>query len=320
MKNQFYILSLAALLAACGSEEDPIMESQQDEAAERHPIVLVGWGSSRAESPLEDSVTSFGVQATKIDSKGQTQTVFPGYQVNWDATLDWHYDGVGSQYLRYWDSRATSYTFTAYAPYTDDASLSSDGTLTLTGISADNDWMVATTRRTIKSAIDIDVIDGTTIAKQSTYYEAVPLAFHHLMAEIEFKIYNEYADNVVITNFVASNIAKEIATTANYVAPVDGEYLYLENFDEKSYDNYTDILYVHADPLMVYGPDSDYAVTVGDPFLVLPQPFGTDNTIYITISYDVNGQSFSDGTIALTDGWQPGTHYTYYLGIRAYSY
>ncbi len=319
MKNQCCILSIGFLLAACGSEEEPSFDPRQVDT-ESHPIEFAFSKSSRADSPLEDFATSFGVHANKTDASGSSQIVFPNYQVNWDAFSDWHYAGIGDQYLRYWDPKAKAYEFTAYAPYADNATYDSDGQLTLSGISADEDWMIACTQRTISSATDTDLIDGTSIAKQKAYYDAVPLAFHHLMAKIQFKIYNEFTDDVVITNFVASNIEKEIATTANYVAPIDGEYLYLENFQEKSYDNYTDILFTHADPLMVYGPGSDYAVNVGEEFRVLPQPFGSDNALYVTISYDVNGQRFSDGTIILTDGWQPGTSYTYYLRIRAYSY
>lgn len=84
-------------------------------------------------TPLETYATSFKVWGYKnlsfeAGEYGTTQTVFPGFLVNWAAntaattstnTHDWEYVGQGDdQTVKYWDLDAKAYRFFAVAPAT----------------------------------------------------------------------------------------------------------------------------------------------------------------------------------------------------------
>lgn len=80
-----------------------------------------------AGAPLSESATTFNVwgyknMAYSAEVYGETQTVFPGYQVEWhDGTAattntntnNWEYVGISDQTIKFWDWSAQAYRFFA---------------------------------------------------------------------------------------------------------------------------------------------------------------------------------------------------------------
>ncbi|MCC8071075.1 MAG: fimbrillin family protein [Bacteroidales bacterium] len=308
------LLTLVACSGVDPSEQEPDAPLAADPIQLAPSLTLEG----RSSSSLTDVATTFSLWATKTASSGAVQAVMDGYSVEWSSASGWQYDGVSGQSLRYWDNTATAYTFTAVAPATTLASVSSDGQITITDITASENWLVARLERTRSPLSDTDILDSSsTLSAPSVLSATVGLPFHHLMAEIEFRVYNEYYEDVEVSYFWAKATTEAIATEATYVAPVNGEYFYLENFDEDSYDSYTDHLFSYDDPVIVTAHDPTTAVSIGEPIRVLPQPFGADNRLYIQVGYFLDGGNVTSDIITLQDGWQPNTHYTYIIAIRA---
>ncbi len=138
MKKIMLIITAASLIVGCASDE-----IRNDVATD----VAIGFDSysnlatkASSSAVLESYHNTFGVWGYKTVSGTETavmerivSSVSKSYKVthndeNGNGSADWDYDGsTGSalgQYLKYWDKTASKYQFDAYAPYSDNASIS----------------------------------------------------------------------------------------------------------------------------------------------------------------------------------------------------
>lgn len=165
----------------------------------------------------------------------------------------WGYDqeavGGKRQIIRYWDLAYPQYDFVAYSPYnatpttypastasgvmTSPLSPTAAHTLSISGVTgnfpvedrgANIDWLWAKTRRTMSIPKDVDMIKPDNIAPVITERTAdVPLAFHHLLAKVKFRVKYRDQGEETVTGYVT---ALSITSTQGFVATAD--------FDETS--------------------------------------------------------------------------------------
>lgn len=131
MKKSYFLMAVAATMFAACSQSDMLNETQAQDEAQAIGFSTYSNKATRVitGSDLESYHQTFGVWAFKT-YEGNETAVMPNYQVmhndlNGSGSFDWDYDGDNAptgQSLKYWDKRA-SYTFCAYAPYCESASI-----------------------------------------------------------------------------------------------------------------------------------------------------------------------------------------------------
>lgn len=142
------LMGLVVLMGCSGEHVVAPQESEpQPQPQEEDGPVAISFANDLSEETavtranLEDVHNNFKVWAYKNmsydnsnEEYGSTQTVMPGYTVNWVAntaytttsnTHDWEYVGLGTdQTIKYWDFGAQAYRFFAVAPATADTEFS----------------------------------------------------------------------------------------------------------------------------------------------------------------------------------------------------
>ena len=129
------LVSFVSLVSSCGGGGDDDLGAPQTVAQNNEMVPITFNGSQGSEAtitradgtPLHDAgVNQFNVWGYK-NMTSETQTVFPGYQVNWGAntaytttsnTNNWEYVGISDQTIKYWDWSAQAYRFFAATGWT----------------------------------------------------------------------------------------------------------------------------------------------------------------------------------------------------------
>lgn len=208
------------LIAGCSSSAEPdgpTTQPQPQQSPMAFRACLPSTFSSR--SDLSDIFTDFAVVAWKGEGATRQNVMCHDdgspYQVRYLAD-EWVYDITDLdghlQYLKYWDFAATSYTFSAYAPYTVydgvtgsyvaasslySIGIDADGDVHIDGITANYatssvpTWMVARLGRTTSPLLDTDLLaPSLTLPALAALNSNVPLVFHRVLSEIEFRAYS----------------------------------------------------------------------------------------------------------------------------------
>ena len=122
------LIILWLTLVSCGGGGDDDLGAPQTAAVNNELVPITFNGSQGVEAavtrasgtPLSEKAQQFHVWGYK--DMPTTQTVFPGYQVNWVAntayttttnTNGWEYVGISDQSIKYWDWSANAYRFFA---------------------------------------------------------------------------------------------------------------------------------------------------------------------------------------------------------------
>ena len=133
------IITLLTLVSCGGGGSDDLGAPQT--AGQKEELVPITFnGSQGIESavtrasgtPLSEKAQHFHVWGYKNIQNSPTQTVFPGYQVDWVAntaytttsnTNGWEYVGISDQTIKYWDWGAQAYRFFAATKFDKNAAV-----------------------------------------------------------------------------------------------------------------------------------------------------------------------------------------------------
>lgn len=130
------------------------------------PHYLVGYGAAWAGGdgydPTAAGATTFGDQSSTVDGKSY-----------------WFYEGLNSQFLKYWDTTAKAYYFYAHAPWT------SNG-VEFTPSTRKMEWKTAITQG---NTVNSSVMYGAKKVDNYNGYADVPIPFTRLNAEVEIGFY-----------------------------------------------------------------------------------------------------------------------------------
>lgn len=124
------LIILCLTLVSCGGGGDDDLGAPQTAAVNNELVPITFNGSQGVEAavtrasgtPLSEKAQHFHVWGYKNMSNSETQTVFPGYQVDWHDnsaattttnTNGWEYVGISDQTIKYWDWGAKAYRFFA---------------------------------------------------------------------------------------------------------------------------------------------------------------------------------------------------------------
>ena len=128
------LIILCLTLVSCGGGGNDDLAAPQTAAVNNELVPITFNGSQGIEAavtrasgtPLSEKAQQFHVWGYK-NMTSETQTVFPGYQVDWVAntaytttsnTNNWEYVGISDQTIKYWDWGAKAYRFFAVTGYT----------------------------------------------------------------------------------------------------------------------------------------------------------------------------------------------------------
>ena len=196
-KSYLMIAAAAALFAACSSndtfkdvdtQEIPISFEPFTENVTKAAITGADNAARITALAGEGGFVVYGYKSKDNFSTKETPDIFAGKNVYWDTQSSvWKYDG-----LRFWDKNA-KYNFYAVAPYqpTDNATYAIQGDpaaanfgrITITGATSarsdrSDDYLID--RDGNKGVLGSDHTSGTN--------ENVHMAFHHVMAKLNFAI------------------------------------------------------------------------------------------------------------------------------------
>ncbi len=187
--SQIGILCLISMitlltLVSCGGGGDDDLGAPQTAAVNNELVPITFNGSQGVEAtvtrasgtPLHDAgVSQFHVWGYKnMTSETQTvstQTVFPGYQVNWGAntayttttnTNNWEYVGISDQTIKYWDWAATAYRFFAATNFDKEATVPA----TVAGYDANKSYKSNETNETYS----VSMLANTADIKDNLYF------------------------------------------------------------------------------------------------------------------------------------------------------
>lgn len=130
------IILCLTLVSSCGGGGSDDLGAPQTAGQKEELVPITFNGSQGIESavtrasgtPLSEKAKQFHVWGYKnMQNNSSTQTVFPGYQVDWGAntaytttsnTNNWEYVGISDQTIKYWDWSAQAYRFFAVTGWT----------------------------------------------------------------------------------------------------------------------------------------------------------------------------------------------------------
>ena len=229
-----YILC-GMLCIGCSSDDNDSRPVEQVPLAFGAGIVSddEGSGTTRADMTsalIEKGYSQIGVCGFKYVGESDVQTVLPNYNVIYDEQLfnyyntaeHWGYDGLtnitgNAQYLKYWDDENPRYQFVGYAPYATGTATNKyvevagkdagqyvqfnnflQGNVTY---SIANDFILAHYERNTTDArksnwYNTDVMSGImNTGSDVVLHDHVPLSFHRLTSVVEFRIFQQVAEN-----------------------------------------------------------------------------------------------------------------------------
>lgn len=309
MRKYLFLLATAAIFAACSSDNDPALDSQNKGDEE----VAIGFGSSFVSKTTRGEITtdwfktngnSFGVYGFKYgEDNAETVQLYTNEKVTYNNN-DW-----SNPTKRYWDKSVVSdYHFYAYAPYSDAAGVVS---FTRTGASAGDacGFTYKLGNSVVTPADDADAIDLVVARVINTDYNQcyypgtstasdghVTFIFHHALSKLSFEVKKD--EELEDMDIVITDLDVAFPT----VGP-DGDITWVQ--DDKDNDG-GNVIYngltepdkdTQKDPLL---DDGDQEVTGtkapvdGVPeYIVTPSEDGESHTIEISVTYEI---TYPDGT------------------------
>ena len=334
------LISMITLLTlvSCGGGDDDL-GAPQTTAATNELVPITFNGSQGVEAavtraggtPLHDAgVNQFHVWGYK-NMTSETQTVFPGYQVDWGAntaytttsnTNNWEYVGISDQTIKYWDWSAAAYRFFAVTGWTGTASPATvaeyDATKTYKAGETDDTYSVSMLANTadIKETLYFSRLwystGNPTDYPDKQFGKPVTLEFVQPYARVRF-IYTYVYPREGITlseqSFLptdGSQIKRKGIVKVTY--PLSGAVTkesYLTTLDETS-----DSTYICED----FDPEVDtkvYTTCDNGWYTVLPNL--TQGSYTLTVS--INGLEKTAVVPAEYMQWKPGYSYTYIFKI-----
>jgi hypothetical protein len=180
MKKSIFIIAATALVISCASNDVKNDILQEEMSIGFDSFSSLATKSSSAAN-LEAYHQTFGVWGYKTVNASESavmerivSSVSKSYQVKYNdsgnGSADWDYDGTAGsalgQFLKYWDKTASKYQFDAYAPYSDNASISNHVISIANGQYAANENLQATLSETLNTEVFSG--DGSTSTTAST--------------------------------------------------------------------------------------------------------------------------------------------------------
>lgn len=237
MKKSIFIIAATALVISCASNDI------KNDVVNEIPIGFDTYSNlatkASSSSNLEDYHQTFGVWGYKTVNSTESavmervvSTVSKSYEVKYNddgnGSADWDYDGtVGSslgQFLKYWDKTASKYQFDAYAPYSDNASISNHVISIAAGQYAANENLQASLSETLNTAVFTGT--GVTSTTASTDWmmpaasyirnaangtmssDIVNLEFKHLLSKviIVVKTKDDFPFDITLSSLSLNNV------------------------------------------------------------------------------------------------------------------
>ena len=264
MKKSLFIIAAAALVVGCASND------VKNDITQEIPIGFDSYSNlatkASTSTDLETYHTTFGVWGYKTVSGTETpvmqrtvevnnENVIRSYQVTYDnsgnGSADWDYDGTAGtalgQFLKYWDKTASKYQFDAYAPYSDNASISNHVISIASGQYAANQNLQTSFSETLNTSVFTGT--GATNQTASTDWmtaapyvrnasngvmssDIVNLAFSHILSKviIVVKTKDDFPFNITINSLSLNNVygtgsysgSTSTWTTSGSATSVDG--------------------------------------------------------------------------------------------------
>jgi hypothetical protein len=306
MKKSYLMMAAAAtMLAACSQSDfvnDVPESAPQAIGFENH----IGKSTRAAITSVDDlknangGFTVWGYKSKLTTPDWGTQaTVFNGKNVTWTGSA-WTYSP-----LQYWDKTAT-YKFYAAAPAGDYSIDSATGFVTISDVESakyteSKDYLVTRGAKTQ---------DGTNT-------NTIKFDLHHTMTKVVVKLQRTTDADITVTSLSMSGWDNALGTFA-------------QNSDATP-DNATDTdEWTLATPAVAGDVNfvgngctektvvlnSSDAVTVSDYYIMVPQEIAA-NTLAFTLSYTINGQTFTDhiGTLADKQIWGTDVCITYTVKV-----
>ena len=256
MKKSIFIIAATALVISCASNDI------KNDVVNEIPIGFDTYSNlatkASSSSNLEDYHQTFGVWGYKTVNSTESavmervvSTVSKSYEVkyndNGNGSADWDYDGTAGsalgQFLKYWDKTASKYQFDAYAPYSDNASISNHVISIAAGQYAANENLQASLSETLNTEVFAGTgVTSTTAstdwmmpaasyvrnAENGTMSSAiVNLEFKHLLSKVIIivKTKDDFPFNITLNSLSLDNVhgtgsynGSAWATTANAVS------------------------------------------------------------------------------------------------------
>ena len=238
MKKSIFIIAATALVISCASNDVKNDILQEEMSIGFDSFSSLATKSSSA-TTLESYHQSFGVWGYKTVNSSESavmerivSSVSKSYKVkyndNGNGSADWDYDGTeGSslgQFLKYWDKTASKYQFDAYAPYSDNASISNHVISIANGQYAANENLQTTLSETLNTEVFSGV--GSTSTTASTDWmmpsasyvrnasggtmasDIVNLDFKHLLSKVIVivKTKDNFPFNITINSLSLDNV------------------------------------------------------------------------------------------------------------------
>lgn len=215
-----------AMLASCTSEvipERPVREevpSPIEFSGTPGKMTRATTGADAA-ALLSNKFVVFGYKdgGAKDDESGLFMN---GYVTNYNTTSgEWEYSNVDGQYIRYWDAKATSYTFAAYSNANNNVTITNTanqvGPFTVPAVTAAQLGNIYFTPQTV-------------IPQAQINYSAVNLAFSNAAAKVRVAFYNTILGyHVRILGFYESSTAADDAQQANVIFFGDDNSRFVKN-------------------------------------------------------------------------------------------
>ena len=314
-KNYLILAAVAGLLASCTQNEEIVKISEKDSPIQFEEFINK---STRAEIKDEQALANAGgfwVWGYKAKTTGlnwatsEKTTIFTKQKVTGtDATNPtWSYTP-----LKYWDKTST-YKFFAGGPvnFTGGGTLAwADDVFTVTG---------AVSSKAANSQSDF-VIDRIANVENGTRTVGTPvnLEFHHIMAKLMFKVQRTVESEIKITSLTMTGWN---ADTGNFTqTKFDGTWSEINN-SEWSFTTSSNV----AGNVTLIGSgagdesitlNSNDAVELKDMYIMVPQDIAA-NALTFTLTYTLDGETFSDqvGKLTTAQKWGTDTSNSYTIKI-----
>ena len=299
MKKNYFMLAAAAMMFAACSETDLMSEMGEMEKAQEISFESFANKTTRAEITDTTALQGVGFKVWGYKTySGTPDTIFNGVKVYYSSN-DWTYDNK-----KYWDETAI-YDFYAVAPFDGNTSISS-GKITITN--------VASGKSTDSKDYLIDRNGNTNVA--GSRKAVVPFDFNHTMAKLSFKLKAGITENITVTNLTMTgwDAGKGTFTQTLTTTPTGNS---CDEWEIATSDEGTATLVGTGATNDEIELSNDGAVEdVDDTYIMVPQTIAA-NGLKFTITYEINGETFTNqtGEVTTEQIWGTDTHTTYTISV-----